>query len=218
MFELLSDPATHPGWPLHAGPLLVRAGKVTLRPPRRRDARAWSRLRLDDRAYLERWEPTGEGEWGDRNSVAAWRAVRANQVRGARYGGLIPAVIELDGRVCGQLTVGGIARGSLCSAWVGYWVGSHAAGGGVASAAVALAVDHCFTAAGLHRVEATVRPENTASRVVLERCGFREEGLLRRYLHVDGGWRDHLLVAKTREEQGAGAVERLRADGVVRPA
>ena len=33
----------------------------------------------------------------------------------------------------------------------------------------------------LHRVEATVRPENAASRAVLTKVGFREEGLLRRY-------------------------------------
>ncbi|MFN7243782.1 MAG: GNAT family N-acetyltransferase, partial [Dietzia cercidiphylli] len=65
-------------------------------------------------------------------------------------------------------------------------------------------------------IDATVRPENTASRVVLERCGFREEGLLRRYLHVDGEWRDHLLVARTREEHGRGAVAALVASGFAR--
>ena len=52
----------------------------------------------------------------------------------------------------------------------------------------------------LHRVEATVRPENAASRAVLAKVGFREEGLLQRYLDVDGAWRDHLLVAITIEE------------------
>jgi len=52
----------------------------------------------------------------------------------------------------------------------------------------------------LHRVEATVRPENVASRAVLAKVGFREEGLLQRYLDVDGAWRDHLLVAMTVEE------------------
>ena len=47
----------------------------------------------------------------------------------------------------------------------------------------------------LHRIEATVRPENAPSRAVLAKAGFREEGLLKRYLEVDGAWRDHLLVA-----------------------
>ena len=49
-------------------------------------------------------------------------------------------------------------------------------------------------------MEATVRPENRASRKVLAKVGFREEGLLKRYLDVDGAWRDHLLVGLTVEE------------------
>ena len=70
----------------------------------------------------------------------------------------------------------------------------------MATGALALGLDHCFGAVMLHRVEATVRPENAASRKVLAKAGFREEGLLQRYLDVDGAWRDHLLVAITVEE------------------
>jgi len=79
-------------------------------------------------------------------------------------------------------------------------VSAQVAGGGVATAAVALAVDHCFARVGLHRIEATVRPENVRSRRVLAKLGFREEGLLRRYLEVDGDWRDHLVLAVTEED------------------
>jgi ribosomal-protein-alanine N-acetyltransferase len=113
---------------------------------------------------------------------------------------MLPYVIELDGEFCGQLTIGNVTHGALRSAWIGYWVASARTGGGVATAALALGLDHCFGAVTLHRVEATVRPENVASRAVLAKAGFREEGLLKRYLEVDGGWRDHLLVAITLEE------------------
>lgn len=71
---------------------------------------------------------------------------------------------------------------------------------GVATAALALGLDHCFGPVMLHRVEATVRPENAASRAVLAKVGFRQEGLLQRYLEVDKAWRDHLLMAITVEE------------------
>ncbi|MCA1836282.1 MAG: GNAT family N-acetyltransferase, partial [Actinobacteria bacterium] len=87
------------------------------------------------------------------------------------------------------------------------------AGGGVATAAVALAVDHAFGPVGLHRVEATVRPENVASLRVLAKLGFRDEGLLQRYLEVDGAWRDHRLLAVTRDEVGEGLVPRLLRSG-----
>ena len=211
---LTTDAEAHPGWPLEAGPLRVRAGVVTLRPVRRRDGREWSALRLAERDYLEPWEPTVDGEWRTNNAAHAWPGLHTQLKRYARVGASLPAAIELDGRYAGQLTVGGIVRGALHSGWIGYWVGRRFVGGGVATAALALGLDHALGPGALHRVDATVRPENTASRVVLERCGFREEGLLRRYLHVDGAWRDHLLVARTREEHGRGAVASLVDAGI----
>ena len=125
---------------------------------------------------------------------------------------MLPFVIEVDGEFSGQLTIGNVTHGALRSAWIGYWVSSTVTGGGVATGALALGLDHCFSAVRLHRVEATVRPENVASRRVLGKVGFREEGLLQRYLDVDGGWRDHLLVAITVDElQGSVASKLVRA-------
>lgn len=126
---------------------------------------------------------------------------------------MIPLAIEVDGAFSGQLTVGNIVRGALRSAWIGYWVAKDVGGKGVATAALALGLDHCFGPVGLHRVEATVRPENLASQAVLRNVGFREEGLLRRYLDVDGAWRDHLLVGITVEELSGPVVNRLAREG-----
>lgn len=134
----------------------------------------------------------------------------------ARKGRMLPYVIEVDGRFCGQLTIGNVTHGALRSAWIGYWVSRAVIGGGVATGALALGLDHCFGPVTLHRVEATVRPENEASRAVLAKVGFREEGLLRRYLDVDGGWRDHLLVAMTAEEVDGSVAARLVREGRAR--
>jgi ribosomal-protein-alanine N-acetyltransferase len=125
-------------------------------------------------------------------------------------------MITVDGELAGQITVGNIVRGALCSAWIGYWVASHVVRGGVATAAVALLTDHCFTAAGLHRLEATVRPENTASLRVLAKAGYQQEGLFRRYLDVAGGWRDHFCFAMTAEDAPSGLVSRLVGEGRAR--
>ena len=92
---------------------------------------------------------------------------------------MLPYVIEVDGQFGGQLTIGNVTHGALRSAWIGYWVHSAVTGRGVATGALALGLDHCFGPVMLHRVEATVRPENAASRKVLAKAGFREEGLLR---------------------------------------
>jgi len=134
----------------------------------------------------------------------------------ARRGTTLPFMILVDGEVAGQITVGNIVRGSLLSAWIGYWVAADRAGGGVATAAVALLTDHAFRDAGLHRLEATVRPENAASLRVLAKSGYREEGLFKRYLDVAGQWRDHLCFALTADEVPDGLVRRLVARGEAR--
>lgn len=205
--------SAHPGWPAHLGPLRVGAGQVTLRPVRLRDASAWSRSRIGNREHLQPWEPTGAGPWESRHAASNWPGLWSSLKTEARKGRMLPFVIEVDGRFCGQLTVGNIVRGALRSAWIGYWVAKDIGGQGVATGALALGLDHCFGPVGLHRVEATVRPENLASQAVLRNVGFREEGLLERYLDVDGAWRDHLLVGMTVEEVSGTIADRLIRSG-----
>jgi ribosomal-protein-alanine N-acetyltransferase len=214
--SVFADLGRHPGWPVRLGPLQVRAGTVELRGPRLFDGSTWSKLRIRDRAYLEQWEPTAPEGWDERNATLSWPA-QWSSLRGmARRGTTLPFMILVDGEVAGQITIGNIVRGSLLSAWIGYWVAADRAGGGVATAAVALLTDHAFRDAGLHRLEATVRPENGASIRVLTKSGYREEGLFKRYLDVAGQWRDHLCFALTAEEVSDGLVRRLVARGEAR--
>ncbi len=127
----------------------------------------------------------------------------------ARQGRSMPFVMTLRGDLVGQLTVSGITWGSLRSGSIGYWVDQAVAGRGITPTCVALASDHLF-AIGLHRVEISIRPENAASLRVVEKLGFRPEGLRPRFLHIDGDWRDHLSFALTREEVGDGLLARYR--------
>jgi ribosomal-protein-alanine N-acetyltransferase len=204
----------HPGWPDVLGGLRVRAGEVALRPVRLRDGAAWSALRLRDRAHLEPWEPSMPGTWNQRHSTAEWPGRWMLLRSAARRGAALPFAITVDGRLAGHVMIGNVVREPLLSGYVGYWCDRELTGSGVTTAAVALAVDHCFGTVGLHRLEATVRPENLASRRVLEKLGFREEGLFRRYLDVDGDWRDHLCFAQTIEDlPDGGLVRRLVAEG-----
>jgi ribosomal-protein-alanine N-acetyltransferase len=204
----------HPGWPDVLGGLRVRAGEVGLRPVRLRDGAAWSALRVRDRAHLEPWEPSMPGTWNQRHSTAEWPGRWMLLRSAARRGAALPFAITVDGRLAGHVMIGNVVREPLLSGYVGYWCDRELTGSGVTTAAVALAVDHCFGTVGLHRLEATVRPENLASRRVLEKLGFREEGLFRRYLDVDGDWRDHLCFAQTIEDlPDGGLVRRLVSEG-----
>ena len=101
-----------------------------------------------------------------------------------------------------------IAYGSLSSATIGYWVSERFAGKGATPTAVALATDHCFFGVGLHRMEICIRPENEPSLRVVEKLGFRYEGLRRRYIHINGDWRDHFCFGLTVDELPQGVLRR----------
>ena len=199
------------GWPVQ-----LAAGRVGLRPFRLRDAPAWVEVRRRNEAWLSPWEGRAadapELSWGERHTVGAFSAMLRVQRRDARAGRALPFAVTYDGELAGQVTVGNVVRGAFDSAYVGYWVDQRVAGRGVTPTALALALDHCFREVGLHRVEANVRPENAASIRVVEKLGFRDEGLHRRYLFIDGDWRDHRSFALLREDVAGGSLRRLLRD------
>jgi ribosomal-protein-alanine N-acetyltransferase len=200
----MTDAVLHPGWPAQ-----LSHGPVELHPLRRRDAAEWSRLRLANEDWLAPWEPTSFVPWVPRHTPASYRAMRRVVGRRARLGLTVPFAIRVEGRLAGQVTLDNIVRGAMRSAHLGYWIDRAVAGRGYATIAVALACDHAFGAVGLHRVQADIRPENVRSQRLVERLGFRQEGLLRRYLDIDGDWRDHLSYSLLAEEAPRGVLARI---------
>jgi [ribosomal protein S5]-alanine N-acetyltransferase len=192
-----------PGWPA-----ALVAGRVGLRPITRSDRAAWLEVRARNAGWLAPWEATPPSDTGPPMTfVTMVRSLR----RQARRGTLLPFVVTYDGALVGQVTVGGITWGSLCSAHIGYWVDERVAGRGVMPTAVALVTDHCFGPVGLHRIEVNIRPENTASLRVVQKLGFREEGTRAGFLHIAGAWRDHRSFALTADEVPGGLLARWLA-------
>ncbi|MER5641808.1 GNAT family protein [Kitasatospora sp. NPDC002227] len=191
----------------------LREGDIALRPIRARDQRDWQEVSRRNREWLRRWEATVPPAQPGREAGArpTFRQMTRYLRAEAAAGRILPFVLQYQGRLVGQLTVGGITWGSMCSANIGYWVDEEVAGRGIMPTAVALCVDHCFGVLGLHRIEVCIRPENVPSRRVVEKLGFREEGMRPRYLHIDGDWRDHLVYAMTVEEAPRSLLDRWRA-------
>ncbi|WP_199580114.1 GNAT family N-acetyltransferase [Blastococcus sp. TBT05-19] len=208
----MTDPLLHPGWPAR-----LTSGPVELHPLRRRDAAEWSRLRVANESWLSPWEPTAPVPWVPRHAPAAYRAMRRTVARRARLGTSLPFAVRVDGRLAGQVTVDNIVRGALRTGYLGYWIDRSVAGRGIASLAVALVCDHAFGPVGLHRLQADIRPENLPSQRLVERLGFQREGLLRRYLDIDGDWRDHLAYALLAEDLPRGVLTRWREMSPGRP-
>ncbi|MEO9323314.1 GNAT family protein [Nocardioides sp. C4-1] len=185
-----------PGWPATLSSR--RDPVVVLRPLRRSDVDAWRDTRRRNAAWLVRWDATAPP--GSPSRPVSFRALVRRLSASARAGTTLPWAIEVDGRFVGQVTVNNIVRGSAQFASVGYWLDQDVAGRGVMPRAVAMAVDHCFTVVGLHRIEVAIRPENSNSLRVVEKLDLHEVGYAPAYLHIDGEWRDHRLYAVTRED------------------
>ncbi|MEQ6896778.1 GNAT family protein [Microbacterium sp. KR10-403] len=181
-----------------------RHGPVSIRLIRQKDARVLQQELLSNRAWLRPWEATSP----DGPVSLDMRLGIRRLLQQYRDGSGVPFVMEWQGEVAGQLNVWGISRGSLASATIGYWVSERFAGRDITPTAVALATDICFRELRLHRMEICIRPENKASLRVVEKLGFRYEGLRRRFIHIDGDWRDHYAFALTREDVPEGVLGR----------
>ena len=179
-----------------------------LRPLAYTDHRAWKNVRARNAEWLQPWEATVPP--GDHSAPRSFQSLVRDLRRQARESRAMPFAVTVDHQFAGQLTVSNIIGGSARFASIGYWVDRRHAGQGVIPTAVAMAVDHCFFQAGLHRIEVAIRPENTASLRVVEKLGFAEVGYAPRYLHIDGDWRDHRLFAITVEECPLGLLRRWR--------
>ena len=105
-----------------------------------------------------------------------------------------------DDRLIGRVALGNVVRGPWQNATLGYWIDEAANGRGHCSRAVELVVRFAFEHAGLHRVQPAIMPRNDRSKRVVEKVGFRREGLAVRYLEIAGVWEDHELFAMTVEE------------------
>jgi [ribosomal protein S5]-alanine N-acetyltransferase len=172
------------------------APDVELRLPVPEEADAFLDLVLRNREHFRPYEPRRPGSYftlgGQRDQIAA---AQRQAEAGERYEFGIWE--RANTRLVGRISLGGISRGALQNAYLGYGIDIEAGGRGYATQAVKLAVRVAFDDLGLHRVQAAVVPENTASARVLLKVGFLEEGLARRYLFLDGQWKDHRMFALT---------------------
>ena len=183
------------------------AGLIRLRPLTKHDEAAWTKLRQVNYNWLQPWEASNPGR---KHGSLSFRKFVTMLDQQGKEGVSLPWAIEFNGQLVGQITVAGITYGSLCSATIGYWISQQAAGNGVMPTAVALATDYCLFARSLHRVEINIRPDNQRSLRVVEKLGFRDEGLRQSYLHINGNWSDHRTFALTVDDVPTGLLTRWR--------
>lgn len=99
--------------------------------------------------------------------------------------------VRETGAAADMVNINSVIRGRYQGASLGYAAFAPSAGRGYISEGLTIALRHAFADLRLHRLEANIQPGNKASLAVVERLGFRYEGLSPDYLYIDGAWRDH---------------------------
>ncbi|MGB5066057.1 MAG: GNAT family protein [Albidovulum sp.] len=178
----------------------IETERMTLRLPEHGDFRAWSELRAESREFLGPWEPVWSSDHLSRKAFTN----RIYWVQRAQSSGTaLPLFLirRADEALLGAVTVDNIRRGPSQAATIGYWVGAPFARQGYMSEALRAVIHHCFTTLDLSRIESACLPENAASRGVLEKCGYKYEGVAQSYLQINGRWRNHVLYANLRADR-----------------
>jgi len=174
--------------------------RMVLRPPVHADFRAWAHLRRDSMTFLSPWEPT----WATDHLT---RKAFTNRVywaqRSVSNGSALPMFLmdRSTDTLLGAITLDNIRRGPAQAGTLGYWIGESYARSGYMTEAIQAVVHYGFQQLDLSRIEAACLPENAASRGVLERSGFKYEGVAQSYLQIAGRWRNHVLYSNLRSDR-----------------
>jgi len=182
---------------------VIHGRDVYLRYPRMGDHAGGAAVRGESREFLSPWEPV----WAsDELSKSAYRRrIKRYQKETRADSAYAFFVFRKDGDVLmGGCTLSNVRRGVTQCCALGYWIGERYARQGYMFDAVRALVPFVFTTLGLHRIEAACLPSNEPSKNLLTKVGFRQEGLARRYLQINGEWRDHALFALLADEAPVG--------------
>lgn len=181
---------------------------VYLRRPAEPDRAEFIELRRASRRHLERWEPIPRGVDAFTPTELNKAFDRELKLRQTESDERFLICLCETGEIAGKVSISGITRGPLQECRLGYWIGRRFTRRGCMTEAVGLACRHAFLTLGLHRVEANMQPHNLASRSVVRKNGFTQEGYSPRYLRIRGRWVDHERWAINLEDWKA--LERTR--------
>ncbi len=156
--------------------------RVYIRPPARADEQEFTALMRASRTFHKPWAtaPTDAGRYAaylednGRKDFEAFLVCR-----------------QADDAIVGFFNISQIFYRSFQSAYLGYAAGEAFAGSGYMKEGIQLVLRVAFMELKLHRLEANIQPDNSASVALARGAGFRREGFSPRYLKIAGRWRDH---------------------------
>jgi ribosomal-protein-alanine N-acetyltransferase len=178
------------------------AKRVVLRAPRATDIAELRALLIRNAEHLRPWSPSPPPGTNPAGFAELGRSIarhRRDWKAGSGYVFVMQLRVPRE-PIVGRIALTSVTRGPFQSAQLGYWMDSNHVRRGLMSEAVDATLAFAFDRLGLHRLQAAVMPTNQASRAILQKRGFREEGYAERYLRIAGKWEDHVLYGLTLEE------------------
>lgn len=184
--------------------MTIHMANVFIRRLKETDAAALLDLRRRNRAFFQPFEPVrNERDFSMEGIRDMLAQDELHWERGSGFGFGIFG--REDERLVGRVNLSNVVRGAWESCTVGYFMDQEAGGRGWMTEALGQTVAFAFGEAGLHRIQAAVMPRNLPSIRVIEKNGFRFEGLAEYYLRINGEWEHHRIYSLTREHLGENA-------------
>lgn len=180
--------------------IFIETDRMTLRLPDHGDFRQWAGLREASAAFLQPWEPLWSSDHLTRKSFTG-RVYWAQRAATDETAVPLFLIRRNDQTLLGAVTLDNIRRGPAQAGTIGYWIGAPFARQGYMREAVTALIHYAFTTLDLSRLESACLPENTPSRGLLEKCGYKYEGVAQSYLQINGRWRNHVLYANLRGDR-----------------
>lgn len=191
----------HPTGAVVPSPLRLFGRRLMLRPLVPADFEAWSEVRVRNEDWLAKWEPLRHPKAPDPAANRDAFASRCSSRDRERQNGAGYAFgIFIDNAFAGEINLNNVLRGAMQSSTIGYWIDEARAGKSYMSEAVLVVSRFALEELQLHRVEVCIIPRNHNSRRVMEKLGYREEGVAERFLEINGTWEDHVRYGFTMEE------------------
>ena len=179
--------------------LILKTKRVELRVPHYSNFDQWRHLRENSKTFLELWEPKRGNDFFKRsafNNRVRWAKKSSQSGQAFQF-----FIFDKFQTLLGSITIENIRKGPSNAATIGYWLGKEHTGKGFMKEAILTIIDFSFTTLNISRLEAATLPENQSSRGLLERVGFKYEGVGQSYLEINGRWRNHVLYGLLRNDR-----------------
>ncbi|MCQ2969145.1 MAG: GNAT family N-acetyltransferase [Clostridium sp.] len=174
----------------------IKGSKIIVRNFTPADAEELTDYYIRNTEHLRAFEPTRDKNFYE---VDMQRRTLIESYKQLMVGTGMDLGIYLNGKLIGKIKVSNIVQGIFKSAIIGYSIDKEHEGKGYMKEAVLLVEKYCKQYLDLHRLEASVLVDNNKSKRVLLKSGFEELGVNKKYLYINGKWRDHITFYKILE-------------------